>query len=319
VIATVNGTAALHVGLIAAGVGRGDEVLVPALTFVASANAVALTGGTPHFVDCDEGSLGVDAAKLAAHLTKIVVTKDGHRVNRATGRPIKALVVVHVFGHSADLDALEDVCGQYGITLIEDAAEALGTRYKGRHVGARGLFGALSFNGNKIVTTGGGGAIATDDDAFASLARRLASTARVPHRWDYVHDAVAFNYRLPNLNAALGCAQLRSLPRFLAQKRVLADRYAAAFAGIDGARVLREPEFSHSNYWLNALVLDHPDDALRNAILEATNAAGFATRPTWKPLHDLPMYADCPRMDLATAESLRARVVNLPSSARYGA
>jgi perosamine synthetase len=313
-IATVNGTAALHACLQLAAVQREDEVLVPALTFIATANAVSYTGAIPHFVDSEPRTLGVDAAKLDAYLRDIAAIRDGACLNQRTGRVVRALVPMHTLGHPVDLDALLDVCARWRITLIEDAAESLGSWYKGRHTGNFGRAAALSFNGNKVVTTGGGGAILTNDSELARRAKHMTTTARVPHPWSFFHDEVGYNYRLPNLNAALGCAQLESLPDALERKRRLAARYFEAFRNVTGMHIMREPDHCRSNYWLNALLLDRPDRNARDSVLAALNDAGIMARPCWTLMHRLPMYADCPRMDLSEAEGLEARIVNLPSS-----
>jgi perosamine synthetase len=311
-VATANGTAALHVCLMLAGVETDDEVLMPALTFVATANAVAYIGATPHFVDSEDRSLAVDAEKLEAHLRAVAEVRDGACVNRGTGRVIRALVVLHAFGHLGDLDALAALAERWKLVLIEDAAEAIGSRYRGAHVGGIGRLSALSFNGNKIITTGGGGAVLTNDPALAKRAKHLTTQAKVPHPWAFSHDAVGYNYRMPNLNAALGCAQLERLPDMLARKRELAARYTTAFTDVPGVRFLTEPEGTQGNYWLNALILDYP--AMREPMLTALNDAGFMARPIWTLMHRLPMFADAPRADLATAERLEATVVNIPSS-----
>ncbi len=317
-IAVVNGTAALHMSLMLAGVGPGDEVLTPALTFVATANAVSHCGARPHFVDACPDRLAVDAVALEAHLQAVARIQDGRCVNRTTGATLRALTVTHVFGIPADLPALADVCARWNLALVEDAAEALGSTQDGVHVGGAGLAAALSFNGNKIVTTGGGGAILTRDPDVAGRARHLTTTARRGGGWTYDHDAVGWNYRLPNLNAALGVAQMERLPDMLARKRVLADRYAAAFADLKGVRILTEPAGCRTNAWLNALVLARPDRAVRDAILERLNADGVQVRPLWTLMHRLPMYADAPRAALPVAEALEDAVINLPSSAALG-
>jgi perosamine synthetase len=315
-IAVVNGTAALHICLELAGVKPGDEVLIPALTFVATANAVTYAGATPHFVDSESTTLGIDTARLDAHLAEAAIMVEDVCVNRSSGAPIRALVVMHVFGHPADMDGLCDVAARWKLQLIEDAAESLGASYHGVHTGNRGVLSALSFNGNKVITTGGGGAILTNDLELARRAKHLTTTARIPHRWSFSHSEVGYNYRMPNLNAALGCAQLERLPDLLARKRVLADRYAEAFKGISGVHFLTEAEGSTANYWLNALVLEDADMTLRDLVLERLNEAGYMSRPIWTLMHRLPMYAQCPRADLACAERLEASIVNIPSSAR---
>lgn len=318
VVATSNGTSALHLALLLAGVKPGDEVLTPALTFVATANAVTYCGATPHFVDASELTLGMDPARLEAHLDRVADKVDRQLVNRQSGRPIRAALPMHTFGHPVDLDPLLEICERFGIVLIEDAAESIGSTYKGRHTGGIGRIGALSFNGNKTVTTGGGGAVLINDAELGAQAKHLSTQAKVPHRWEYVHDAIGFNYRMPNINAALGCAQLEQLDGFLADKRRLAERYAEAFRSVVGVSFFVEPPFATSNYWLNAILLDTPDQAQRDALLAATNDAGFMTRPVWRLMHRLPMYADAPRDDLTVAESLEVRLVNIPSSARLG-
>lgn len=313
-VATANGTAALHICLLLAGVQPGDEVLIPTLTFVATANAVVYCGATPHFVDSEAVSLGIDATKLNAHLSAIAEVRDGVCRNRKTGAPIRALVVMHVFGHPADLDALEAVARRWNVALVEDAAESLGSSYRGVHTGNRGLVSALSFNGNKLVTTGGGGAILTNDEALGARAKHLTTTARTAHRWNFLHDETGYNYRMPNLNAALGCAQLERFADMLARKRVLAGRYAKAFEGVENVSFLIEPAGTRSNYWLNAIVLAPWAADVRDAVLDALNADGLMARPVWTLMHRLPMYAAAPRSDLAVAEDLEARVINLPSS-----
>lgn len=313
-VAVCNGTAALHAALLVAGVRAGDEALVPSLSFVATANAVSYCSAVPHFVDSTEATLGMDAERLDAYLAR-VAARDGEGCrNRDTGRRIRAAVPMHTFGHPVDLDRLAEVCARHGIALVEDAAESLGSTYKGRPTGALGLVGALSFNGNKVVTTGGGGAVVTRDRDLAARAKHLTTTARLPHRWSFLHDTVGYNYRMPNLNAALGCAQLEALPDLVRRKRSLAARYAEAFRGVEGLRIFGEPAFAQSNYWLNALILDERSAALRDPILEATNARGIHTRPVWTPLHRLPMYERCPRMQLDAVTSLERRLVCLPSS-----
>lgn len=318
-VATVNGTAALHVCLLLAGVQPGDEVLMPTLTFIATANAVSYTGATPHLVDSEETSLGVDALRLEQHLQAEARLDGAACYNRRTGARIRALVVMHVFGHPCELDALDALAKRWKLVLIEDAAESLGSSHRGRHTGRIGRLSALSFNGNKIVTTGGGGAILTDDADLARRAKHLTTTARTPHRWSFLHDEVGYNYRLPNLNAALGCAQLERLDDMLRRKRALAQRYAAAFDGLHGARILHEPAGTSSNYWLIALVLDQTQAGQRDHLLAALNDAGYMSRPLWTLMHRLPMFANAPRADLATAERLEACVINLPSSAKLGA
>ncbi len=317
-VAVVNGTAALHVCLQLAGVEPGDEVLVPTLTFIATANAVSYCGAVPHFVDSEEKTLGIDPAKLDAYLADIAELRPGGCFNKESGRRIKAVLPMHTFGHPVDLDPLLDICERYRLELVEDAAESLGSTYKGRHTGHWGKVSALSFNGNKIMTTGGGGAILTNDEELGELAKHLTTTAKVPHKWLFVHDRIGYNYRLPNLNAALGCAQMEELPDFIAAKRKLAQTYRKAFENVEGVRFFVEPDFARSNYWLNVLILDTPFANQRDSLLEATNGAGIMTRPAWTLMHKLPMFADCPRMGLNNAESMESRLINIPSSAVLG-
>jgi len=295
-VAVVNGTAALHVCLLLAGVKPGDEVLIPALTFVATANAVTYCGAIPHFVDSEETTLGVAPCKLADYLNEIGEQRSDGCYNRNTGRRIRAIVPMHTFGHPVDLDPLVEVCGKFNLKLVEDAAESLGSFYKGKHTGNWGCVSALSFNGNKTITTGGGGAILTNDEELGCIAKHITTTAKRPHRWEFNHDMIGYNYRMPNINAALGCAQLEQLPLFLSAKRELADAYRQAFAGIVGVNYFSEPANSQSNYWLNALILDEPFAGQRDDLLKWTNDVGIMTRPVWTVMHKLPMFACCPRM-----------------------
>ncbi len=315
-IAVVNGTAALHVCLLLVGVLQGDEVLMPTLTFIATANAINYCGAIPHFVDSASSTLGLDPHKLERHLAEIAEVRADGCFNKKTGRRIKAVVPMHVFGHPVDLDALVEVCARYRLELVEDAAESLGSYYKGRHTGNLGRVAALSFNGNKVVTTGGGGAILTNDDELGRRAKHLTTTARLPHKWSFIHDQVGFNYRLPNINSALGCAQLEQLPGFIHNKRELAVKYQKAFAGIEGIQFFTEPEFGKSNYWLNVLLLDRQFADQRDVLLEASNGQGIMTRPVWTLMHELDMFKACPRMsNLEVAEDIELRLINIPSSA----
>jgi perosamine synthetase len=313
-VAVVNGTAALHIALLMAGVESGDEVLVPALSFVATANAVHYCGAKPHFVECEDRTLGMDPEALRNYLQASTKQRDGICVNRKTGNPVRAMVPVHIFGHPCNLEGLLEVANDFNLLLVEDAAESLGSTYYGKHTGTFGLLGTISFNGNKTITTGGGGAILTDDKLLAKRAKHLTTTAKIPHCWDYMHDEVGYNYRMPNLNAALGCAQLEQLPDFLASKRRLYCRYKEAFKSISQIRLFSEPEGAHSNYWLQTLLLDDSVADQRNEILEDTNSVGLMTRPVWKLLHKLTPYRDCPHSLLTVAESMERRIINLPSS-----
>lgn len=313
-VAVVNGTAALHVALRLAGVKPGDEVLVPALTFVATANAVTYCSAVPHFVDSEECTLGIDAEKLRDYLGSVSDMRNGQLVNRETGRVIRALVPMHVFGHPSDVDGLLGVARNFNLAMVEDAAESIGSYYHGRHTGTFGMMGTLSFNGNKTITTGGGGAIVTNDSELALKAKHLTTTAKLPHRWNYEHDQVGYNYRMPNINAALGCAQLEQLPGFLEGKRELYQRYREAFEPIEGVQIMGDPAGCRSNYWLQTLVLDESTTSIRDEILQQTNDVGIMTRPAWTLINELAPFKDCPSMDLDIARSLERRLISLPSS-----
>lgn len=317
-IAVVNGTAALHLSLLLAGVKPGDEVIVPSLTFVATANAVTYCGAVPHFADIEERTLGIDPKALCEHLRSSTEVRAGQCINRISGRVVRALVPMHTFGHPADMDGLLAVAEEFNLVLVEDAAESLGSYYHGQHTGTMGIMGTLSFNGNKTITTGGGGAILTHDPRIAERAKHLSTTAKQSHRWAFVHDEVGYNYRLPNINAALGCAQLERLGDFLAAKRRLYGRYEKALRALPGARLFHEPSGCRSNYWLQALVLDEPCARVRDAVLEATNDAGYSTRPVWTPVHRLLPYRNYCGMKLPVTQSLERRLINLPSSASLG-
>jgi len=313
VVAVVNGTAALHLAYRAVGVAAGDEVIMPPLSFVATANAAVQAGAVPHFVDIESGRLGLDPQALARRLAEVGERREGAVVNRTTGRRIAAVALVHVFGVPAYDREVAEVCADWGLPLVEDAAEALGSRREGRHVGHIGACGVLSFNGNKIVTTGGGGAVITDDEELAQRVRSWATVAKRPHPFRFVHDESAYNYRMPNLNAALGLAQLARLDRFLADKRALAARYREALAGLPGVRLRSVPADSASNNWLIAVEAELSDPAARDPLLVAAHARGIGLRPVWDLLHRLPMYAQAPRGDLATAEAMEPRLICLPS------
>ena len=310
-VATVNGTAALHAALLLAGVKPGELVVTQSLTFVATCNAIAYCHAEPVFVDVDRDTLGLSPSALEAWLdTSARLDADGMCRLKQDGRLVRACLPMHTFGHPVHLDRLVDVCRRWNLALVEDAAESLGSLYHGKHTGTFGLLGTLSFNGNKILTTGGGGMILADA-ALGARAKHLTTTAKKPHPYEFVHDEVGYNYRLPNLNAALGCAQLEQLDRFVESKRALAERYGAHLAG-SGLEFVREPSGCRSNYWLNAVVCDSREQ--RDALLKATNDEGVMTRPIWQLMTHLPIYENCLRGDLATAEWLEARVVNLPSS-----
>lgn len=309
-VAAVNGTAALQVALRLAGVAPGDLVVTQPLTFVATCNAIAYCQAQPLFIDVDRRTMGLSPVALSDWLSENALRdNDGLCRAKGDGRIVRACVPMHTFGHPANLDGLVSVCEEWGIVLVEDAAESLGSLYKGRHTGTFGRLGTLSFNGNKIITTGGGGMILADSE-LGARAKHLTTTAKRPHPYEYNHDELGYNYRLPNLNAALGCAQLEQLEGFVAAKRALAARYAD-YLGSD-IEFFTEPEDCRSNYWLNAIVCG--DRAERDALLQGTNAAGVMTRPIWTLMNHLPLYAEARRGPLPTAEWLEARVVNLPST-----
>lgn len=315
-IATVNGTAALHVALQLAGVQRGDEVLSQALTFIATCNALSYAGAHPVFIDVDRDTLGMSPEALRRWLRANAEMRDGHACNRGTGRRIAACVPMHTFGFPLRIADIVAVCDEYGIPVVEDAAESLGSYVDGRHTGTFGRLATLSFNGNKTITTGGGGMIVTDDEALARRAKHLTTTAKIPHPYEFVHDEVGYNYRLPNLNAALGCAQMERLPEMLAVKADVARRYAEFFAGT-GIRFVEPMAGCVANRWLNAIVLD--SEAGRDAFLQATNARGVMTRPIWRLMPRLEMYRQCQHDGLKNSYWLESRVVNLPSSVPDGA
>jgi len=313
-VAVINGTSALHIALKIAGVKSNDEVLVPALTFVASANAISYCNAIPHFIDSDESSLGVHVDKLNSYLKNNTEQRGGKCFNLLTGRNISAIVPMHTFGHPCDMDGLLSIANDFNIVMVEDAAESLGSFYHGKHTGTFGLLGTLSFNGNKTITTGGGGAILTNDANLASYAKHLTTTAKLKHSWEYLHDEVGYNYRMPNLNAALGCAQIEQLPKILKAKRALFDRYKIAFEHIEGVSLVTEPDNCSSNYWLQTLLLNSNFLDQKDKILKATNKVNLMTRPAWKLINELEPYIDFPCMDLKNSESLSQRLINIPSS-----
>ena len=313
-VVTVNGTAALQVALQLAGVRPGEEVITQPLTFIATANAIAYNQATPVFVDVDLETLGLCPHAVERFLTGHADRSKEGCFNRTTGKRIAALVPMHTFGHPCHVDELVRIGEQWGLPVVEDAAEALGSTRNGRGCGTFGQLGIYSFNGNKTITCGGGGAIVTDDGELGRHAKHITTTARVPHRWEFVHDEVGFNYRMPNLNAALACAQPEQLDVFLADKRELSMAYAAFFGHCEWASFIREPEGCRSNYWLNAVLVKEPE--LRDQLLAATNEAKVFTRPAWALTCDLAMYKQCPCGELDNSRWLAQRIVNLPSSTR---
>ncbi len=313
-VAVVNGTAGLHIALKLAGVQPGDEVLVPALTFVASANAVTYCGATPHFADSEESTLGMDPDKLAEYLRAQTEQRSGVCLNRRTGKVIRAMLPMHTFGHPVRLEELIRVARNFRITLIEDAAESIGSYYHGRHTGTFGVMGVLSFNGNKTITTGGGGAILTNDAELAKRAKHLTTTAKIPHPWEYRHDEIGYNYRLPNLNSALGCAQLEQLPGFLAAKTQLYELYHKALKGINDVSLFSSPPGCRSNYWLQTLLLAKEREGDLESVLAKLHQGKILARPAWTLLNQLDPFKIYPRMPLDSVEDLVQRIVNLPST-----
>lgn len=315
-VATVNGTSALHVALQLAGVQRGDEVLSQALTFIATCNALTYTGAVPVFVDVDRDTLGMSPGAVRRWLSAHAEMRGGQAFNKTTGRRISACVPMHTFGFPLRIAEIVAVCDDYGIPVVEDAAESLGSYVGAKHTGTFGKLATLSFNGNKVITTGGGGMIITDDEALAKHAKHLTTTAKIPHPFEFVHDEVGYNYRMPNLNAALGCAQMERLPEMLKIKAQVAQRYADFFAKTD-IRFVQSIQGATANWWLNAIVLE--DEAARDALLEYTNAQGVMTRPIWRLMPRLEMFKHCQHDGLENSYWLEARVVNLPSSVPDGA
>lgn len=312
-VATTNGTSALHISLLLAGVERDDEVITQPLTFIATCNAINYTGATSVFVDVDLDTLGLSPKSLKEFLSANCEIVNSTCRNKTSGKTIKACVPMHTFGHPCRIDEIKEICDAWHIALVEDAAESLGSYYKERHTGTFGLLGAISFNGNKIITSGGGGCIITNDETLAKKAKHITTTAKIPHRWEYSHDMIGYNYRLPNINAALLVAQLEQLENFLQNKRVLADEYKEFFKN-QHVEFVTEPNSSKSNYWLNAIILK--DKQERDKFLEFSNNNGVMTRPIWTLMNRLEMFKECQCGDLTNATYLEERVVNIPSSVR---
>ncbi|MBK4727347.1 LegC family aminotransferase [Pantoea agglomerans] len=310
-VATMNGTAALHIALYMAGVRAGDMVITQPLTFVATCNALYHMGAEPVFVDVSRQSLGLCPVALADWLESHARRTENGCVHKVSGKPVRAVVPMHTFGHPVELDELQTVCHEWNIALVEDAAESLGSFYKGKHTGTVSEFSALSFNGNKIITTGGGGMVLCRNAEQGVRVRHITTTAKVPHPFEFYHDEPGFNYRMPNLNAALGCGQMEALPRFLELKRILALHYAEFFKD-KACQFVTEPDYGRSNYWLNAIVCE--DQTQRDLLLTELNKAGVMARPVWKLMHRLPMFAQAQCGDLSNAEWLEAHLINLPSS-----
>ena len=310
-IAVCNGTAALHIALKVCNVTTNDEVVTQPLTFVATCNAIHYCGAKPVFVDVEKETLGMCPKSLLSFLEKNTTQKNHQCINKKTGRIIKSCLPMHTFGHPCRIDVIKDICNRFNINLIEDAAESLGSSYKNRNTGTFGSIGILSFNGNKIITAGGGGCILTSDQRLANQIRHLSTTAKIPHEWDFFHDVIGYNYRMPNLNAALLVAQMENLNNFVANKRKLALEYSLFFENTN-LTFVHEPFNCQSNYWLNSIIFDEKND--RDLFLKETNAKKIMTRPIWTLMNKLPMFKDSQCSDLSNAEWLQSRVVSIPSS-----
>ena len=311
-----SGTSALHIALLLMGVKSGDEVILPSMTFVATANAVKYCNANPHFVDSEEESLGIDPIALNNWLNKIVMKKGKYSFNKMTNNRISAIVPMHTFGHPCKMDELKKISKKFNMKIIEDSAEALGSFYKGKHAGTIGDIGTLSFNGNKTITTGAGGAIITNNDRVALQARHIISTAKQNHAYEYIHDKIGYNYRMPNLNASIGLAQFENINKIINSKRKLFQKYNKLFSNIDEIDLFKEPRYCKSNYWLQTIILRKQNMKLRNDILKLTNKKNIMTRPVWKLLHKLQPFKNCQRSPLPKALSLEKRIINIPSS--YG-
>lgn len=313
-VVCVSGTNALHMSMMLVGVERDDEVLTQALTFIATCNAISYIGAHPVFIDVDKSTMGLSPDALKEWLVKNAEVKNGQCYNKNTGRRVKACVPMHTFGHPVRIEEIAYLCEEYHIELVEDAAESIGSLYKGKHTGTFGKVGAISFNGNKTITTGGGGMMLFNDEDLAAHAKHLTTQAKVPHRWEFRHDHVGYNYRMPNINAALGCAQLENLDKFIASKRQLALEYAEYFKNVEDIQFFTEPEDTFSNYWLQAVILKDRD--AQQAFLQQTNDNGVMTRPIWELMNRLPMFECCENDGLENTIWFADRVVNIPSSVR---
>lgn len=313
-VVCVNGTNALHMSLLLVGVERDDEVLTQALTFIATCNAISYIGAHPVFIDVDRNTMGLSPDAMKNWLAKNAEIRNDQCFNKNTGRRVKACVPMHTFGHPVRIDEIADVCAEYHIELVEDAAESIGSKYKGIHTGLFGKVGALSFNGNKTITTGGGGMLLFNDEELGTLAKHITTQAKVPHRWEFVHDHIGYNYRMPNINAALGCAQMEHLEEFVLNKRETAQKYKDFFASVENIEFFPEPENCRSNYWLNAVILK--DHNAQQTFLQETNDKGVMTRPIWELMNRLPMFENCEHDGLKNTVWFADRIVNIPSSVR---
>ena len=313
-VVCVSGTNALHMAMMLAGVERDDEVLTQALTFIATCNAISYIGAHPVFIDVDRSTMGLSPDAIKQWLSGNAEIRNNECYDKQTGRRVKACVPMHTFGHPVRIEELAEICSEWHIELVEDAAESIGSKYKGTHTGLFGKVGALSFNGNKTITTGGGGMLLFMDEELGALAKHLTTQAKIPHRWEFRHDHIGYNYRMPNINAALGCAQLENLDKFIADKRNTASAYEEFFRNVDGMDFFTEPENSFSNYWLNAVIL--PDHDKQLEFLQETNDNGVMTRPIWELMNRLPMFEKCQHDSLENTVWFADRVVNIPSSVR---
>lgn len=311
-VVCVSGTNALHLAMVLTGVERDDEVLTQALTFIATCNAISYIGAHPVFIDVDRNTLGMSDTALIQWLNENAEIRNGECFNRHTGRRIKACVPMHTFGHPVKIDKIVEICNSFGIVLIEDAAESIGSLYMGKHTGTFGKVGVLSFNGNKTITTGGGGMLLFQDEELGAYAKHLSTQAKVPHRWEFVHDHIGYNYRMPNINAALGCAQLEHIEEYVENKRNTASQYAEFFKGIPDIEFFSEPQNCRSNYWLNAIILK--DKQSQQDFLAYSNDHGVMTRPVWEIMNRLPMFKNCQHDSLENTIWLADRIVNIPSS-----
>jgi len=316
-ISVVNCTEALHLSMVACGVMKNDEVIVPSITFAGTANAIVYAGAIPHFVDSEFKSLGIDPLKLERYLEKITFKKSHFYYNKKTKRRISAIIPVHIFGNICKIDEIKKIAKKYNLLLIEDAAEALGSFYNKKHAGTFGLVGCISFNGNKIITTGGGGAIITNNKSLAKKIKHLSTTAKVSHAYEYIHDAVGYNFRMPNINAALGCAQMENLNKFLKSKRKLFLKYCLEFSKNINIRIIKNPINSKSNNWLNTIFITNLSLITKKQILNFAHKNKIYLRPVWRPLHQLSHFKSMPRMNLDQANTIYTSCINLPSSAFY--
>lgn len=313
-IAVINGTQALFISMIALGIKKNHEVLVPALTFVGTVNAICYTGADPHFIDSNIKDLGIDCKKLEIYLNKISIIKNNKCINKKTGRIISGIIPVHIFGHSCDIENIIRISKKFRLKIIEDAAEAVGSFYKKKHLGTYGDVGCLSFNGNKIITTGGGGAVITNRNNLAKKIKHLANTAKIKHKWEYIHDNIGYNLKMPSLNAALGLAQISKIDIFLKAKRKLFYQYSKNFNNLIGIRIFREGKNLKSNYWLQTLILDNKYKNLKNKLLNFCYKKKIFIRPTWKLISNLKPYKKKQKMNLSGAKNIVDRAINLPSS-----